>query len=479
MIRKRAIALAIILTTTLLVSPGLFAQGPQSPNVVMLLADDLGSSDIGSYGGPVRTSAIDSLATGGALFKTFYSGCAVCSPSRATLLTGRQHIRTGVYNWIYDQTQKSHLREREITIAEILKGSGYATAHVGKWHLGLPFEGHSNYKPTPTDHGFDYWFATPNNAEPSHHNPVNFIRNGKALGEMEGYACQLVADEAIDWLENHLNPDTPFFLNVWFHEPHQKIAAPESIVAKYQGSEQSLGLPEAQAKIAGLYSATIDNMDQAISRLLAKLESIAPKEDTLIIFASDNGSYLRNRNSGLRGQKGVNWEGGIRVPGIFYWPGTITAGKAIETPGGLVDILPTLCELLSLDLPRNRHLDGTSLASLLLGNPDGFSRLQPFYWHVHRSKPIVAIRDGDYSLIAHRDNDELPLTNRTDEAWIPLIKEGGYQGYELYDLKKDPKQTTDLASRYPEKLQELKRKLLDINASVMTNGYDWHMEERP
>ena len=220
-------------------------------------------------------------------------------------------------------------------------------------------------------------------------------------------------------------------------------------------------------------------MDQAISRLLAKLESIAPKEDTLIIFASDNGSYLRNRNSGLRGQKGVNWEGGIRVPGIFYWPGTIPAGKAIETPGGLVDILPTLCELLSLDLPRNRPLDGTSLASLLLGNPDGFSRPQPFYWHVHRSKPIVAIRDGDYSLIAHRDNDELPLTNRTDEAWIPLIKEGGYQGYELYDLKKDPKQTTDLASRYPEKLQELKRKLLDINASVMTDGYDWHMEERP
>ena len=149
---------------------------------------------------------------------------------------------------------------------------------MGKWHLGLPFEGHSNYKPTPADHGFDYWFATPNNAEPSHHNPVNFIRNGKALGEMEGYACQLVANEAIDWLDNHRNPDTPFFLNVWFHEPHQKIAAPESIVAKYQGSEQSLGLPEAQAKIAGLYSATIDNMDQAISRLLAKLESIAPKK---------------------------------------------------------------------------------------------------------------------------------------------------------------------------------------------------------
>lgn len=476
MIRNHAFALTISLVSLLPVSLGLFAQESERPNVVILLADDLGSSDVGSYGGPVQTPAIDSLASGGARFKTFYSGCTVCSPSRATLMTGRQHIRTGVYNWIYDQTQKSHLREREITIAEILKDAGYATAHVGKWHLGLPFEGHDNYKPTPADHGFDYWFATANNAEPSHHNPVNFIRNGKALGKMEGYACQIVADEAIEWLENDRPADTPFFLNVWFHEPHQKIAAPEAIVAKYQGEEQSVGLPESQAKIAGLYSATIDNMDQAISRLLAKLEEIAPKEDTLIIFASDNGSYLRNRNSGLRGQKGVNWEGGIRVPGIFYWPGKISAGKTIETPGGLVDALPTLCDLLSLDPPENRHLDGTSLAPLLLGKPREFYRTQPFYWHVHRSTPIVAIRDGDYSLIAYRDNEDLPLTNRTEEAWIPLIKEGGYQGYELYDLSKDPKQTTNLASRYPEKLQELKGKLLKINASVMADGYDWHLE---
>jgi len=196
----------------------------------------------------------------------------------------------------------------------------------------------------------------------------------------------------------------------------------------------------------------------------------------LIIFASDNGSYLQNRNSGLRGQKGVNWEGGIRVPGIFYWPGTIPSGKTIETPGGLVDVLPTLCDLLSLDRPKNRHLDGTSLAPLLLGRPNDFNRPQPFYWHVHRSKPIVAIRDGEYSLIAYRDNEALPLTNRTEEAWIPLIREGGYQGYELYDLSEDPRQTMDLASHYPEKLQELKRKMLEINASVMADGYDWHLE---
>lgn len=448
----------------------------QRPNVVILLADDLGSGDLGCYGGPVKTPTIDSLAAQGAKFDVFYSGCAVCSPSRATLMTGRHHIRTGVYNWIYDQSQKTHLREREITIAEILKDAGYATAHIGKWHLGLPFDGHSNDKPTPAQHGFDYWMATPNNAEPSHHNPTNFIRNGQALGEMEGYACQIVVDEAIHWLDHNRDPNSPFFLNVWFHEPHQKIAAPEKIVNQYTGPEQSEGLSRAQADIASTYSATIDNTDRAIARLLKKLREVAPIENTLIVYASDNGSYLRNRNSGLRGSKGVNWEGGLRVPGIFSWPGTIPIGQTIETPGGLVDILPTLCSLLVLDPPSDRHLDGSNLAPLLRGNSEAFVRHQPFFWHVHRSIPIVAMRDGDYSLVARRDNPELSSANKTEEAWIPLIKQGGYQDYELYHLIQDPKQTHNLASTRPEKLQELKKKLLSINASVMADGHDWHLE---
>jgi|TARA_B110000467_G_C18325034_1_gene488300 arylsulfatase A len=446
------------------------------PNVVILLADDLGSGDLSCYGGPVNTPAIDSLAEEGTKFDVFYSGCAVCSPSRATLLTGRQHIRTGVYNWVFDQTQKQHLLERETTIAEILKGADYSTAHIGKWHLGLPFEGHNNYKPTPAQHGFDYWFATANNAEPSHLNPTNFIRNGKALGEIEGYSCQIVVDEAIDWLDNSRDPDVPFFLNVWFHEPHQKVAAPEDIVEAYQNPKQSEGLPKAQAKLASIYSATIDNTDRAIARLKQTLAEIAPLEDTLIIYASDNGSYLRNRNRSLRGNKGLNWEGGLRVPGIFNWPGTIPAGKTLNTPAGLVDILPTLCSLLDLDLPRDRHLDGANIAPLLLGNPTEFARPQPFFWHVHRSVPIVAIRDGKYSLVAKRDNSELSSANKTDEAWIPLIKTGAYKNYELYDLIQDPKQTTDLAKALPETVETLKAKLLEINASIMAEAPDWHLQ---
>lgn len=449
---------------------------PRRPNVVILLADDLGSGDLGCYGGPVKTPSIDSLAAQGTKFEVFYSGCAVCSPSRATLLTGRQHMRTGVYNWIFDQTQKSHLLEREVTIAEILKQAGYSTAHIGKWHLGLPFEEHDNYKPTPAQHGFDHWFATANNAEPSHRNPENFIRNGEALGKIEGYSCQIVVDEAIDWLDNERDPDAPFFLNVWFHEPHQKVAAPDAIVENYQGPEQSEGLPKAQKELASVYSATIDNTDRAIARLKRKLAEVAPLEDTLIIYASDNGSYLRNRNQSLRGQKGVNWEGGLRVPGIFSWPGTIPSGKTLETPAGLVDILPTICSLLDLERPRDRHLDGANIAPLLLGRPAEFTRPQPFFWHVHRSVPIVAIRDGKYSLVATRDNPNLPSTNKTEEAWIPLIKEGGYQDYELYDLIQDPQQTTNLAKRFPETVEKLKAKLLGINASIMADAPDWHLK---
>ena len=153
----------------------------KKPNVLLLLSDDLGYQDLGCYGGPVKTPTLDRLASEGTRFNQFYSGCAVCSPSRATLMTGRHHIRTGVYSWIHDPSQKSHLLLREVTLAEILKDAGYATAHIGKWHLGLPTKEHA--KPTPDQHGFDHWFATWNNAEPSHKNPKNFIRNGKPVGE--------------------------------------------------------------------------------------------------------------------------------------------------------------------------------------------------------------------------------------------------------------------------------------------------------
>jgi len=453
---------AVLLALSFL--PAVTAAAAERPNVVVLLADDLGYRDVGCYQGPVKTPAIDALAAGGVRFPDFFSGCAVCSPSRATLLTGRHHIRAGVYSWIHDGSQNSHLLEREITLAEILKKAGYATAHVGKWHLGLPTG--KRDKPTPADHGFDYWFATWNNASPSHRHPRNFIRNGKPVGKTDKYACQVVVDEAIHWIEEHRDADAPFFLNVWFHEPHAPIAAPEEIVKQYGKLTDR----------AAVYSATIDNTDRAIARLVAKLKEVdSPRlENTLIVYASDNGSYRNDRTGKLRGRKGQNWEGGIRVPGIFYWPGKIKAGSEPTQPAGLVDVLPTVCGLLGLEKPE-RHLDGSDLSPLLTGNKQAFKRHQPLFWHLQKSRPIVALRDGKYSLVADPDYD-LSTSNMFREEWIPKIKKGGYANFRLYDLSQDPGQQNDISQEQPEVLAKLKKQLLQINDSVMAEGADWHLK---
>ncbi len=490
--------------------------GIERPNIVVILVDDLGFQDIGCYGGPVKTPALDGLAAKGVRFTDFYSGCAVCSPSRATLLTGRNHIRAGVYSWISDHHQNSHLAEQEVTLPEILKSHGYATAHFGKWHLGLPTG--QRHKPTPKQHGFDYWFATGNNAQPSHKNPVNFVRNGKPVGEIEGYACRIVIDEAISWLDEKRNPDKPFFLNIWFHEPHAPIAAPDKIVSQYGELDDP----------AAIYSGTVDNTDRAIARLLKKLEEIDSPENTLIVYSSDNGSYRADRVGNLRGTKGSNFEGGIRAPGIFYWPGTITKGHVEREPAGLVDLLPTICGLLGIDKPANVHLDGSDLSPLLIGGENAFTRHQPLFWILPASGPAVAIRDGNYSLVGYRDY-ELPKDqekmsalmkqieetlrkngtleqelrgstlqaqmfegfkdkeaeklrgqyvrlNMFQESWIPAIKAGAYTRFQLFDLARDPGQQTDLSAQLPDVFARLKKKLLEINASVMADAHDWHLK---
>ena len=491
-------------------------KGKRPPNIIVILADDLGFQDIGCYGGPVKTPTLDSLAAKGVRFTGFYSGAAVCSPSRATLLTGRHHIRAGVYSWINDYEQNSHLAEREVTLAEVLRSHGYETVHLGKWHLGMPTR--NRKKPTPADHGFDYWFATDNNAQPSHKDPVNFVRNGKPARETEGYACQLVVDEAISWLDEKRDPDRPFFLNVWFHEPHAPIAAPETIVSQYG----ELNDP------AVIYSGTIDNTDRAIARLLAKIEEVASLKNTLIVYSSDNGSYRADRVGTLRCKKGSNFEGGLRVPGIFYWPGTITKGHIEHEPAGLVDLLPTVCGLLGIDKPKGVHLDGSDLSALLTGRADQFTRHQPLFWLLPASQPAVAIRDGNYSLVAYR-NYEFPRDKETmaalmkqieetlrkngtldeetrgstlqaqmfegfkdeeaeklrgqyirlnmfQESWIPLIKSGNYGRFELFDLAKDPGQQTDVSTEFPNVVARLRKKLLEINASIMADAHDWHLK---
>ena len=513
MIRRLIITLEVVLSVSMVWAQQNVDSSRNRPNVVVLLADDLGWKDIGCYDGPAMTPTLDSLAAEGVRFTDFYSGAAVCSPSRATLLTGRQHLRAGVYSWIHDYEQNSHLLRQEVTLAEVLKSHAYETVHLGKWHLGMPT--HNRRKPNPSDHGFDYWFATANNAQPSHKNPVNFVRNGKPAGKMEGYACQIVVDEAISWLDKKRNPDKPFFLNIWFHEPHAPIAAPDRNVSRYG----KLNDP------AAIYSGMIDNTDRAIGRLLKKLEQVDSPENTLIVYSSDNGSYRSDRVGHLRGTKGSNFEGGIRVPGIFYWPGTITGGHVEREPAGQVDLLPTICGLLGIGGPANVHLDGSDLSPLLTGHENEFTRHQPLFWLLPTAYPATALRDGNYSLVADRDyrlpKDQERMTalikqiketlrknatleeeirgstlqkqmfegfkdkeaerlrgkyirlNMFDESWIPVIKAGAYTRYQLFDLAADPGQQTDISAKFPKLLARLKKKLHNINANIMADAPQW------
>lgn len=489
-------------------------QAKIEPNIVLMLADDLGSSDIGCYGGPVKTPVLDRLAAGGIKFTNFYSAAPVCSPARASLLTGRHHLRTGVYTVIQDHMHDMHLEASEVTIAELLKTKGYETAHVGKWHLGTPFRGRK--KPWIDEQGFDYWFATDLNAAPSHKDPVNFWRNRERVGEIEGYACQIVVDEAIDWLKNHRNDQKPFFINMWFHEPHAPLAAPPQIIKEY-------GEPDDQAAI---YSATIDNTDRAIGRLVQHLKTIGEFENTLIIYTSDHGSYRQERNGNLRAGKGSMFEGGIRTPCIFHWPDGIEGGRIQAVPGAAIDILPTVCSIAGVDYQSGPHIDGSDLVPLLSGSAGAFQRHQPLTWHSPLSNPVAVIREGDYTLVGFRqeefpkDSDAIttvmakmrvylekhigkqlstrelwhecynnPLNtaeykklrgefvtlNSFQERWTPMIKSGvgGISRVELFDLSSDPTQQKDLSKALPELKSRLEKRLMILHQEIIQEAPIW------
>ena len=481
----------------------------RKPNVVTLLVDDLGYRDIGCYGGPVKTPVLDKLATEGVRFTDFHSGAPSCSPSRATFLTGRQHRRTGVYSVITERLHRMHLLESETTIAEVLKKNGYATAHFGKWHLGMPV--HNRDNPTPADHGFDYWFGLVNGPGPSHKNPTQFLRNGERVGTIEGYSCQIVVDEAITWLDEKREGDEPFFLNLWFNEPHAPIAAPDEIVSQYGALDDQ----------AAIYSGTIDNTDRAIGRLVARLEKLGELDNTIIIYSSDNGSYRQERSGELRGKKGALFEGGHRVPGIVYWKGGIPGGRVEDEPAGAVDLLPTLCGLIGIDKPEGVHLDGSDLAPLLTQSGN-FTRHQPLFW---MSESSMVMRVGDHTLFASSTakspidfnaanrlteqikealgddldevlggmelrsrlfNGRLPnhpeaerLRNQLrdmfyfQEAWIPELKKSELGRVQLYDLSEDLGQQNNIATQRPQLVARLKAQAAAIHRSVMADAPEW------
>ena len=460
----------IMLAMFCAVSAAVESQAADRPNVLIILCDDLGYGDLSCYGHPsIRTPNLDRLATQGIRLTQCYSASPVCSPSRVGLLTGRTPTRVGVYDWI-PNGHAMHMPRGEVTIAMLLKKAGYDTAMAGKWHCNGKFN--SGEQPQPGDFGFDHWFATQNNAAPSHENPRNFVRNGREVGPLEGYSSHIVADEAIRWLKAR-EGDDPFFLYVAFHEPHEPVASPPPLVSTYSGAETS---DQAQ------YFANVTNMDAAVGRLMGVLDDLELASDTLVIFTSDNGPETLNRYPSanrsygspgpLRAMKLWLYEGGIRVPGIVRWPARIAAGQTVDEPVASVDFLPTLCQLAGVSPPADRALDGASITPVFAGRP--IERPTPLYWHYYRAwaqSPVAAMRVGDWMVLGHATAGKpQPDYPKVDDT--PFIK-SDLTAFELYNLREDLSQKANLAAANPQKLEELSAQLLEKHRQVANEAPAW------
>ena len=466
--------------TTLLLT--LFATIPISladerPNILVILCDDLGYGDLACYGNDtIRTPHLDQLAARGIRLTDFYSTSPVCSASRVGLLTGRTPNRAGVYDWIPGGSAM-HMGRDEVTIPSILKKAGYATCMSGKWHCNGKFN--NDAQPQPGDFGFDHWFATQNNAAPSHQDPKNFVRNGKAAGTIEGFSCTIVAREAIAWLERHhtANPDTPFFSYVAFHEPHEPIASPAAKVAGY---------PEAKKKGEALYYANVENMDAAVGEIMTALDRLEVAENTLVIFTSDNGPETLNRYSKawrshgspgpLRGMKLHTHEAGIRVNGIARWPIQIAAGQVSSEPVGAVDLLPTFASLAAAEVPLEHHLDGTDALPAFKGGP--LERDQALFWCYYSAlnESVIAIRRSDWKLLARLEVDgkALPRLRSVTTGNQKRLRAAKIGRCELYKISEDIAESRDLAEAMPAKVTEMSAELWKIYQSALTTGRVWN-----
>ncbi|MEM9826498.1 MAG: sulfatase-like hydrolase/transferase, partial [Planctomycetota bacterium] len=442
-----------------------------------ILCDDLGYGDLGCYGHPhIATPHLDALAKSGMRLSACYSAAPVCSPSRVGLLTGRSPNRAGVYDWIPaaesgprpDAREKVHMRDQETTLADRLKAAGYQTAMAGKWHCNSRFN--QPAQPQPGDFGFDHWMATQNNASPSHRNPRNFVRNGQELGELEGFSCQLVVDEAIGWLDS-VDPKQPFFLFLPFHEPHEPVASPESLVAQYR--DVAVGEDQAQ------YFANVANLDDAVGRMIDALDKRNCRENTLVIFTSDNGPetlkrYVRaNRSYGspgpLRGMKLHTTDAGFRVPGIVSWPKRIASNQQIGVPVSALDWMPTLCRLAGAD-PPDRELDGVDITPLLDG--EKLSRRKPLVWAYYNAlnQRRVAMRSGHYKVLARIDGMER-RQNLTPKGHAKLLQ-AKLVDFEIFDVHSDLGEATNLADSLPQ-AAELKQELRREYEALLNDSPTW------
>lgn len=475
-------AVSVAMLVTLASAATLQAADPPRPNIVLILCDDLGYGDLACYGHPhIKTPHLDALASRGVRLTNCYAAAPVCSSSRAGLLTGRNPNRSGIYDWL-PAGIPVWLKTDEPTIPQLLKGAGYQTAMVGKWHLNGRFN--SDAQPQPDDYGFDHWMATQNNAAPSHKHPTNFVRNGDSVGEINRFSCQAVADEAIQWMHTAANQDAPFYLHVCFHEPHEPVASPEELVAQYREVAEN----EDQAQ----YFANVTNMDAAAGRIIEAIDAAGVSEETLVLFTSDNGPetlnrYPRaNRSYGspgpLRGMKLHIYEGGIRVPGIVSWPGRIGDGETVDQPVSGVDVLPTVCDLAGAVIPDTKPIDGTSLVPLIKGQK--LKRERPLFWWYYRAltPPRFALRDGPWKIVASWDGPQMTesansVGRNINPQAIDVVKTARLTDFQLYNLAEDIGESNDLAAERPEVLERLREAAMKIHADVQEEAPRWPATE--
>ena len=422
------------------------ASADSRPNIVFILADDLGWVDLGCYGSTFyETPNIDRLAAAGMRFTDAYAACPVCSPTRASILTGKYPARLDLTEFIpgnfYPHERllpgkhMLHLVLEEVTLAESLESVGYATAHIGKWHLGRE-ERHR-----PEHQGFEYVVDGSAGSPRSYFSPY---RNPHLTdGPVGEYLTDRQTDEAIRFIERQ-DRDRPFFLYLAYNAVHTPVQGKQAYIDKYREKMKT-----DTSQIDPIYAAMVHSLDDGVGRLMDKLDALNIADRTIVIFFSDNGGYTRyTRNTPLRAGKGQLYEGGIREPLIVRWPGVVKPGSTCDTPVTSVDFYPSLLEIAGAP-KRNLQLDGVSLVSLWKSSTRPLDR-RAIYWHYPHyydaldSRPCAAVRSGSYKLIEFYEGPRV----------------------ELYDLAKDPGESHDLAMHMPDKTAALGRMLHAWQKSV-------------
>lgn len=410
------------------------------------------------------------------------------------MLTGRNPYRSGFY---YIQGGDRLLEDNEITIPEVLRAKGYESCFVGKWHLSV-LEKKLKNEPGPGDQGFNYWMGTTLNAFDGPANPKKFIRNGMPVGEVEGWYCNIIVDEATAWLKEKRNKEKPFFLYVASHEPHTPIGPPEKYIRMYDNSrvdslEKNINYGEVRRPENDIsankkeYYGTVTQLDDAFGRLLRTIDELGLSDNTLIIFTSDNGPEtpvtidesrgqweepIRDKCFGTpgiyRGMKRYPYEGGHRVPGIVRLPGVIPAGIKSDKLFNGTDILPTICESVDVPLPSGRSIDGKANFNAFLNKE--IKRDNPEIWFypnhadTYFRMPQMSMRYDQYTLIgwlpAKPDSVNL-------NSWffnnVPVK-------FELYDIINDPGQTNDISDEKPQIVKRLSRIMEELWVEMRDEG---------